>query len=162
MQKGIYENDLPMHMDFDTFLLNDHLPKIDRSSMIHGIEARNPFLDYRIYELAYSSPKMYKYSSLSLKKCLKLIGTNYSRLAPELLTSAKKGLTIPLPQLMASDTGYELESLIMSNNVLSCLINSSVLKSMFEAHRNHQVDFSRELWSLSSFALWSASHPITL
>ena len=60
-----------MYADLNTYLLNDHLRKMDRMTMAHGLEARLPFMDYRIVEFAMSLPQEHKISFLKTKRILK-------------------------------------------------------------------------------------------
>lgn len=43
----------------------------DRNSMAHSIEARVPFLDHRLVELAFSMPAEYKINGLERKRVLR-------------------------------------------------------------------------------------------
>ena len=158
--RGFSSSNRNLHLDFDTFLLNDHLPKIDRSSMAYGVEARNPFLDYRIYELAFSNPHFYKYSSLSLKKSLKKIGK--SVLDKNIIKGKKKGLTMPISKWLTSHLGNEIESLILDSEISKSLFDINQIINLFKNHREFKIDNSREIWSIASFILWGETHNINL
>ncbi len=149
-----------LHLDFDTFLLNDHLPKIDRASMAFGVEARNPFLDYRIYNLAFSNPHHFKFSQFKLKKSLKTIGRK--RLHPDVLKGKKKGLTLPIAEWLASDLGKEIESLIIDSNLFQDIFSEKIIKDLFNSHRLKRYDHSRELWALTSLYFWTLTHRYTI
>ena len=49
-----------LHFDFNMALPNDFLVKVDRASMINSLEVRNPFVDYRLVELACTIPSSIK------------------------------------------------------------------------------------------------------
>ena len=158
--RGLSNKNTNLHLDFDTFLLNDHLPKIDRSSMAFGVEARNPFLDFRIYELAFSNPHFFKYSTFSLKKCLKIMAKK--SLHPEVLKGKKKGLTIPISFWLTTDLGNDIESLILNFTRNNSFLSKNNIKRIFKEHREYKQDFSREIWSLASFVFWTETHKINL
>ena len=147
-----------LHLDFDTFLLNDHLPKIDRSSMAYGVEARNPFLDYRIYEFAFSNPHFYKYSLFSLKKSLKKVGHN--KLHKDIMGSRKKGLTLPIASWINTELGFELENNILSSDFAKNIFSCEIINNLFNEHRSMMKDNSREIWAISSLILWANSHSL--
>ena len=149
---GLSNGNLDLHLDFDTYLLNDHLPKIDRSSMLNGVEARSPFLDYRIYQLAFNNPDYYKYNLRTLKKPLRRLGDH--RLCHQVKKTKKKGLTLPIASWLMSGFGDDALDLIMSSFKLKQLINTDYVYYMFQNHRRRKVDHSRELWAVLVLAIW--------
>jgi asparagine synthase (glutamine-hydrolysing) len=58
---------------FYSTLADNFLTKIDRASMLYGLEARSPFLDYRFLEYSFRIPTRYKVNSLKTKKILREI-----------------------------------------------------------------------------------------
>jgi asparagine synthase (glutamine-hydrolysing) len=40
-------------MDFENYLAEDILVKVDRASMLHSLDIRTPFLDHRLIEFAF-------------------------------------------------------------------------------------------------------------
>jgi len=82
-------------MDFENYLAEDILVKVDRASMLNSLEVRAPLLDYRLIEFAFGKvPARLKATSDSRKVLPK-------RLAARLLPSGfdlhrKQGFSIPL------------------------------------------------------------------
>ena len=82
-------------LDFDTYLPEDLLVKVDRASMLTSLEVRAPLLDVRMIELAFGRvPSRLKVTEDSRKVLLK-------RLAARVLPAAfdftrKQGFSIPL------------------------------------------------------------------
>lgn len=66
-----------MAMDYQTYLLDDILQKVDRAGMSVSLEGREPFLDHRIIEWAAQLPMDYKYHNGSKKFILKEIVHQY-------------------------------------------------------------------------------------
>src|SRR3972149_2367645 len=65
--------DTMMRTDYLSFLRDDILVKVDRASMFVSLECRNPFLDHRIAEFAYSLPINYLYDHGEHKRILREI-----------------------------------------------------------------------------------------
>ena len=63
--------DRTLYVDTKTWLPDDILVKVDRMTMAHSLEARAPFLDYRIVEFAASLPTEMKLSGAAKKVVLK-------------------------------------------------------------------------------------------
>lgn len=82
------------YMDFHTYLPDDILTKVDRVSMAVSLEARVPFLDTRLVELAFSFPEEIIYPNGELKGLLKQAFAD--TLPAEILGRGKKGFSIPL------------------------------------------------------------------
>ncbi|MBF0141570.1 MAG: asparagine synthetase B [Magnetococcales bacterium] len=91
--------DQAMYVDIRTWLVDDILVKVDRATMAHGLEARDPFLDYRTVEFAAALPIRYKTRSLQKKNLLKksLAG----RLPKDILHQTKAGFGVPVSRWLA-------------------------------------------------------------
>ena len=83
-----------MYVNYMHNLPNDYLVKVDRMSMANSIEARVPFLDYRIIEFMATVNKDVKMQGWELKSVLrKSVG---KKLPNSILTAPKRGFGIPL------------------------------------------------------------------
>lgn len=82
-------------MDFENYLAEDILVKVDRASMLNSLEVRAPWLDYRIIEFAFGKvPSVLKATATSRKILSKKLA---SRLLPaEFDIQRKQGFSIPL------------------------------------------------------------------
>lgn len=76
------------------YLQNDVLTKVDRASMMVGLETRAPFLDNDVVELASKLPTNLKYKKGTTKYILKK--AMQGMLPDEVLRRPKKGFGIPL------------------------------------------------------------------
>src|SRR5204863_7552342 len=60
-----------LDLNLRTYLLDDLLVKVDRTSMAHGLEVRSPFLDTALVEFALRLPPRLKIRGLTLKRVLR-------------------------------------------------------------------------------------------
>lgn len=84
-------------MDFENYLKEDILVKIDRASMLNSLEIRAPLLDYRIVEFAFGKvPSYLKATPTSRKILLKHLCDRV--LPPVFNRQRKQSFSIPLPR----------------------------------------------------------------
>jgi len=86
--------DLMMRTDFSVFLCDDILTKVDRASMAVSLECRDPFLDHRLVEFAFSLPMDFLYKEGVHKRILKEVLKPW--INSSVLTAPKRGFSIPL------------------------------------------------------------------
>jgi asparagine synthase (glutamine-hydrolysing) len=93
-----YREDLTLRtrmqaLDFHTFLPNDILTKVDRTTMSVSLEARLPLLSRELVEFCFSLPEEIRYAGGELKGIMK---SAMEELLPrEILQREKKGFSIP-------------------------------------------------------------------
>jgi len=96
-----YRKDLPLltrlrYMDFHTYLPDQILTKVDRTSMSISLEARVPLLSKKIVEFIFNIPEDILFYNNQLKGLLKY---SYRKDLPEeIIMREKKGFSIPLEQ----------------------------------------------------------------
>lgn len=98
--------------ELSQMLPNHLLMKVDKMTMAHSIEARVPFLDHKLTELALSLPPKYKIRNNAgkyiLRKCMSTI------LPEEIFSRKKHGFILPLHKWLRRD---------MKQHVLSVLLD---------------------------------------
>lgn len=90
--------DIMMRSDYQSFLRDDILTKVDRASMSVSLECRDPFLDHRLAEFAFSLPMEYLYSNGEHKRILKHILRRW--ISEPVLKAPKRGFVVPLYEWM--------------------------------------------------------------
>lgn len=89
-----------MAADYQNYLIDDILTKVDRATMSASIEGREPFLDHHIIEFAAQLPIDYKYYKGIKKRILKDITHQY--VPKEMMERPKMGFAIPLKKWLKS------------------------------------------------------------
>jgi len=83
-----------LYADTRLYLPSDILVKVDRMTMAHGLEAREPYLDHRLVEFCATVPPRLKLKSLRHKKYL-LKAAMRGRLPERLLRRRKQRFNVP-------------------------------------------------------------------
>ncbi|MBZ4190002.1 asparagine synthase (glutamine-hydrolyzing) [Niabella sp. 3A5MI-3] len=142
-----------MAMDYQTYLVDDILQKVDRATMSVGLEGREPFLDQHIIEWAARLPLEYKYKSGIQKHILKEIA--YDLVPKELLDRPKSGFSIPLGKWMHgflkdkvdyyfSDTFIKKQGIFEPEN----------LKALLSDFYNKRKRGAAVIWFILVFQMW--------
>ncbi len=98
-QSGRDPVDCMTRTHFGSILPDDFLVKVDRASMMNGLEVRCPMLDYRLVEFAFASiPSAWKVQGQETRRIQRILGRRW--LPPELDTHRKQGFSIPLDAWM--------------------------------------------------------------
>jgi asparagine synthase (glutamine-hydrolysing) len=93
-------------LDYELYLPDDVLVKVDRASMAHSIEVRSPFLDYRLVEWAARLPRRALLNTREGKLPLRKLG---ERLLPATVRgAAKRGFGAPLGEWFRQPLGISL------------------------------------------------------
>lgn len=161
---NLYENELNKvsHMDrinqalyFDCkyLLPGNNLVKPDRMGMAVSIEARTPFLDYRMVEFAFSMPGNYKLKNGETKYICKKAVSNL--LGDELLNRKKQMFTVPIGEWLKSDLAVKYKQLVVDkDSICNDFFNLPYICKMFDEHRVGKANFTRELRAILSFEIW--------
>jgi asparagine synthase (glutamine-hydrolysing) len=93
--------------DFNYYLPDDLLVKVDRASMHYSLETRVPLLDYRIVEFAFNLDSKLKMKNKTIKYLLKEVLYDY--IPRQVFERPKQGFSLPLNKWLKTDLNYLLE-----------------------------------------------------
>jgi asparagine synthase (glutamine-hydrolysing) len=141
-------------VDLGVYLVDDLLVKTDRASMAHSLEARVPFLDPAVSELALALPTALKVRGLQKKRLLR--EAVRPLLPAEVVDGPKRGFSIPAAAWLRG------ELLPMARDLLSPaalrrdgVLDPAPVQRLLDEHVARRRDHSRALWGLLCFTLWS-------
>jgi asparagine synthase (glutamine-hydrolysing) len=146
-----------MAFDFETYLPDDCLTKVDRMSMAHSIESRVPLLDHQVVELAASLPPSMKIRGDRRKHLLKELAF---RLVPrELLDRPKQGFGVPIGHWFRGSLRDTFGDILGSPLTRQRgYFNYEFVDRVLEEHLAGRRDHSRRLWQLLVFELWNRQY----
>ncbi|MFZ3065096.1 MAG: asparagine synthase (glutamine-hydrolyzing) [Nitrospirota bacterium] len=136
-----------LYTDIKTWLPDDLLTKVDRMSMAHGLEARVPYLDNRLVDLALSIPSWLKIKGFKRKYIFKKAVSNI--LPDEIVRRSKRGFALPISHWFRNELkGFVLESLTDNSIRRMGYFNPSALDRLLKEHMAGYSDNSLQIWGL--------------
>jgi len=143
--------------DVETLLPDDYLVKVDRACMAHGVEARPPFLDHELMELAARVPSRWKIQRGETKWILKRAFED--RLPPGILGRPKQGFEVPIDAWLRGPLRSRFESTVLAPGTRAAeLLNQNEARRLLQAHLNGVGRHGGVLWSLLVLAHWAERH----
>lgn len=134
-------------IDFETYLKDNLLVKVDRASMFNSLEVRVPFLDLDVLEKAFSLNTHVNLfnTKIILRKLIK------EKFPAEIFQRRKKGFGIPLSKWINND----LEDFIgdhLQNKKLNIYFNRKEVDRLWTSQIKRQQDNSKLLWMIVMFS----------
>jgi asparagine synthase (glutamine-hydrolysing) len=143
-----------LYVDLHSYLCDNILVKVDRMSMAASLEARVPYLDTEMVELAFRIPARLKIARGRSKRLLKRIAAR--RLPRECVYRPKQGFSIPIKNWLGGElrplaTELLSESRLRSQGIFSV----AEVGRLWGEHVAGRANHSHVLWSLMVFQAWS-------
>jgi asparagine synthase (glutamine-hydrolysing) len=143
-----------MNLDFDIFLYNDVLVKMDIATMQHSLEARSPFLCKEILEFAPGIPDRYKIKGKFTKFLLRKIAEKH--LPAAYIQQPKRGFEVPLKKWV----NEELRDMIYDYVGYSRAYHKDLIEQTFvqqlldDRLKMPSEKRAKILWTLFSMEVW--------
>ncbi len=142
-----------LYLDMQLLLSGNNLVKPDHMGMAVSIEARTPFLDWRMMEFAFRSRCDTKLQGGDKKHWYKksvvpLIGA-------DLAYRKKQMFTVPVGEWFRSSSYSWLKQTLDGSELLRRLFRPEAIDAMRTSHRDGSANHTRELRALAALALWA-------
>lgn len=142
-----------MRCDLRFYLAENILPKVDAMSMASSLEARVPYLDNEVLDLALSIP-----SALKLRRGVRkwiLRQAFATRLPQEILQRGKEGFSMPMKNWLNHEwNGLMHELLSAASLARDGLFDARYVALLMREHEARTHNHSHLLWALMVFQLW--------
>jgi len=145
--------DFMMFGDTSFYLPDDILTKVDRASMAVSLESREPLLDYRLLELAWSFPQSWRYKDGKGKIILRDI---LGRFVPkEFYERPKMGFSVPIASWLRGSMREWCGDLLSESAIQkSGIFDASSVSKILKEHQSGDHDNSELLWNMLMFQAW--------
>jgi asparagine synthase (glutamine-hydrolysing) len=142
-----------MAIDYQTYMVDDILQKVDRATMSVSLEGREPYLDQDVIEWAAQLPSDYKYYKGEKKYILKKIVHKY--IPKEMMERPKMGFAIPVEKWLSN----ELKPLV-EHYLSAAMVKPHGLFKAEEAEKlsrdffNGRKEKYLKVWHMLMFQMW--------
>lgn len=143
--------------DMKYWLPNYLLMKVDKMTMAHGLEARVPFLDYKLVEFSCKLPANLKLKGVTGKYILRKAMANI--LPKNIVNRPKKGFPMPLNSWLAGDLKELMMQTLSDSVILKKYFNENYIGKIIKGCEKSINPITKkrctdQAWHLLVFALW--------
>jgi asparagine synthase (glutamine-hydrolysing) len=141
---------LIQYVDLKTYLVGDINTKVDRASMAHSLEVREPLMDHLLVEWLATLPSTLKLRGTEgkflLKKAMEPL------LPQEIMYRPKMGFAVPLAAWFRGPLRRRLREAVLGAPLLDTgMFNDRTLRHLVDTHLSGRRDYSTPLWTLLMF-----------
>ena len=144
-------------LDTMTYLPDDILTKVDRSSMAVSLEVRVPILDHRIVEFSWMLPKEIQLKNNQSKWILRQVLKKY---VPEkLFTRPKMGFGVPIDSWLRTDLKNWASHLLSDEVFMKYeLLKKDDIQLMWKQHQSNEKNLQYPIWNVLMLHSWAEEY----
>ncbi|MFT3759470.1 XrtA/PEP-CTERM system amidotransferase [Thauera sp.] len=141
---------LIQYLDIKTYLVGDINTKVDRASMAHSLEVREPLMDHELVEWLATLPSSLKIQGNEgkylFKKAMEPLLPN------DVLYRPKMGFSVPLARWFRGPLKQRVRDAVLGDTLAATgMFNRDYLQHLVDAHQSGARDYSSPLWTLLMF-----------
>ena len=141
---------LIQYLDLKTYLVGDINTKVDRASMAHSLEVREPLMDHELVEWLATLPSNLKVrgqeGKFLLKKALE------PQLPNDVLYRPKMGFSVPLARWFRGPLKQRVRDAVLGDRLAATgWFDQAYLRQLVDAHQSGASDHSAPLWTVLMF-----------
>ncbi|MFO1292811.1 MAG: XrtA/PEP-CTERM system amidotransferase [Rubrivivax sp.] len=141
---------LVQYLDLKTYLVGDINTKVDRASMAHSLEVREPLMDHKLVEWLATLPASMKVRGQEGKYLLKK--AMEPLLPADVLYRPKMGFSVPLARWFRGPLAQRVRDAVLGERLADTgWFNRPYLEHLVQAHQSGASDYSAPLWTLLMF-----------
>ncbi len=141
---------LIQYLDLKTYLVGDINTKVDRASMAHSLEVREPLMDHELVEWMATLPSSLKIQGQEGKYLLKK--AMEPRLPHDILYRPKMGFSVPLARWFRGPLRQRVRDAVLGPRLAETgWFNRKYLEHLVDSHDSGARDYSAPLWTLLMF-----------
>jgi asparagine synthase (glutamine-hydrolysing) len=142
-----------MLWDYQSYLRDLLLPKIDRATSLVALEARAPYLDTDVTRFAQALPVEYKMRGLGTKWLLRRVARRW--LPASIVRRRKRGLSVPVAAWLNGGLSRAVDRVCEPARLArQGLLNPRAVSQLVAEHRRGRLALTRGLWTLFVLQLW--------
>jgi asparagine synthase (glutamine-hydrolysing) len=155
-----------MATDLATYMADDLLVKVDRTTMAHALECRSPLLDSTLVEWVLSLPSSFKLRAGSLSQAWRPAGLEGKTLLREavknrfprgFLDRPKRGFSVPLERWFQNDLRTIVTDRVLHGPLSGLgLLQPAAMQRLVQEHFEGQANHAALVWGLLVLATWMA------
>ena len=150
--------DRTLYTDLHHYLPGALLVKADRVTMAHSLEARSPFLDHELMELAARLPVRWKVRGTTTKWILRDLFRDF--LPERIAGRGKLGFSVPLARWFAGPNLDVVRDLLGSGARCHGFLSAENISKLIEQNRSGRFDHGKKIWALLVLENWLRSYAL--
>ena len=141
---------LIQYLDLHTYLIGDINTKVDRASMAHSLEVREPLMDHPLVEWLATLPTSLKIRGTESKFLLKKAMEPH--LPRDIMYRPKMGFAVPLARWFRGPLRQRMRDDLLGGPLLETgWFNRDAIRQIVEQHESGRRDHSTPIWVLLMF-----------